>query len=145
MTAYAELAVTSNFNILANGTILRAKYDDFNELVSNVLVSRTGNVPIGAAEKAANLWLSWGALHNVHLDAGLRYVGSRYSDAANTRRLPAYTVTDASIRYDVAPKSSVTLNVRNVFDKLYARNSYSTAQWVLGDPRSFEVTFEQRF
>lgn len=139
------LAVAKTFSILANGTILNARYDDFTELVGSALVSRDGNMPIGVAEKAANLWLSWRPVETLHLDAGLRYVGERYSDAANTRRIPAYTLVDASVRHDLGEKTSITLNLRNVFDKIYVQNSYSTSQWVLGEPRSVAVTFEQRF
>jgi iron complex outermembrane receptor protein len=139
------LAVTKTFSILANGTVLNAEYDDFTELVGTTLVSRNGNMPIGVAEKAANLWLSWAPIKAFHLDGGLRYVGERYSDAANTRRIPAYALVDVSARYDLGKKTSVTVNLRNVLDKIYAQNSYSTSQWVLGEPRSVAVTFEQRF
>ncbi|MFT3964288.1 MAG: TonB-dependent receptor [Sphingobium sp.] len=139
------LAVSKAFSILANGTILKAEYDDFTELVGSSPVSRNGNQPIGVADKAANLWLSWRPIERLHADAGARYVGARYSDAANLQRIPAYVVVDASLRFDVAPKSSVTVNLRNALDKLYAQNSYSTSQWVLGEPRSIAVTFDQRF
>lgn len=139
------LAVTKQLSILANGTILKAKYDDFAELVGTDLVSRDGNMPIGVAEKAANLWLSWGPIDPLHFDAGLRHVGERYSDAANTRRIPSYTLVDASARFDIGKRTSVTLNLRNLFDRLYVQNSYSTSQWVLGEPRSIALTFDQRF
>lgn len=139
------LAVTRSFSILANGTLLKAQYDDFTELVGGAPVTRDGNKPIGVAETAANLWLSWAPIDPLRLDAGLRYIGERYSDAANLRRMPGYTVVDASVRYDLAEKTSVAINLRNAFDRIYVQNSYSSSQWVLGEPRSVSVTLEQRF
>lgn len=138
-------AVSKHFSILANGTVLKAQYDNFVELVGNTRVSRNGNKPTGVAETAANLWLSWGPIEALRLDAGLRYIGERYSDAANTRRMPSYVVVDASGRYNLTENSSIAVNLRNLVDKLYVQNSYSTTQWVLGEPRSVSVTLEQRF
>jgi iron complex outermembrane receptor protein len=138
------LALTNQFSILANGTILNAQYDDFVELVGASPVSRNGNVPTGVAEMAGNLWLSWGPLEALRLDAGVRYVGERYSDAANTRLMPGYVVVDASARYNISENTSVAVNLRNVLDKLYAQQTYSN-QWILGEPRSVAVTLEQRF
>ena len=43
----------------ANAAYLRAQYDDFSEVVDDVLVSRNGNRPANVPERAANVWLSW--------------------------------------------------------------------------------------
>ncbi|MFC4256479.1 TonB-dependent siderophore receptor [Altererythrobacter xixiisoli] len=139
------LAVSSSFSIMANGTLLNAEYDDFNELVSGALVSRDGNVPIGVANKAANLWLSWTPLDALQLDSGVRYVGRRYADAANERRMPGYTVVDASVRYDLTQQASVTLNLRNLLDKTYVMNAYGPLQWVIAEPRTAMLSLDYRF
>jgi len=67
--ATVRVALPAGFAIDANGTILRARYDDF---VSGG-TSYTGNVPNNVPQQAANLWLSWNA-HRLGARAGLRYV-----------------------------------------------------------------------
>jgi iron complex outermembrane receptor protein len=71
----------------------------------------------------ASLWLDYtlrgGTLHGLNLGAGVRYVGRRWDDAANTQSQPGFTLFDASLRYDVDDHLSVALNATNLFDKDY--------------------------
>ncbi|MQA29220.1 MAG: TonB-dependent receptor [Luteitalea sp.] len=79
-------------------------------------------------------------------NTAVRYVGPRYRDAANTALIRPYTVVDATVQRNVFANSIVGVTVRNLTDELYARNLYgSWLQWVLGDPRSVEVSLRVRF
>lgn len=138
--ATVGLALPGGFMIDANGTVLKARYDDF---ISGG-TSYTGNVPNGVPQQAANLWLSWNG-KKIGARAGLRYVGVRYSDDANRFRVPAYAVVDAGLSYAITPRLALDLHLYNLFDKDYALTTYNDEQWILGRPRSIDVSVRARF
>jgi iron complex outermembrane receptor protein len=133
------------FSISLNGTVLDAKYDDFAETVGGVRFQRAGNRPTNIANVSANAFVSWEFLPGWVADGGVGYVGNRFQDAANTRRLPAYTLTDLVLRHAVAEGISAGVRVRNLFDDIYPRATYGASQWVLGDPRTVEFTINAAF
>jgi len=128
----------------ANIALLRARYDDFGELASGVLVSRDGNVPTGVPERMANLWTTWRFAPQWKIGAGARYVGQRPTNAANSRWLPGYTVVDAALTYDYSPALSFMLTVKNLTDREYAVSG-SDATWLLGAPRTVLLTTRATF
>lgn len=131
--------------ITANASVLRARYDDFAESVGGVLFQRAGNRPTNVATRTANLFVSWEPVTNWFIDGGVSHVGKRYQDAANTRVIPAYTVTDIGIRWQFVPQANVGLRIRNLTDETYARATYGATQWVLGDPRTVEASLNVAF
>lgn len=139
--ASLSLPLGETFQLEANGTILDAKYDNF---VSGGTIY-TGNTPPMAPESAANVWLTWSGVERFRVQAGLRYVGSRYSDNANTFKVPSYTVVDASVSYAVTPKVAVDLRFYNLFDEVYAASVYYDEQWILGRPRAFDIAVRAKF
>ena len=72
-------------------------------------VSRAGNVPPDVAERLANVWLSWNFQANWTASTGLRYVGKRYADKANTLTMPAYTTTDLALQWNASRDTTLTL------------------------------------
>ena len=72
-------------------------------------------------------------------------LGREIQDAANTRVVPAYTLTDIGLRWQFIEAASASLRVRNVFDETYARATYGATQWVLGDPRTVEASIHVAF
>jgi iron complex outermembrane receptor protein len=139
--ASVSVDLPQGFGIDANGTVLKARFDDF---VSGTAVY-TGKTPPGVPEKAANLWLRWDAFERFQARFGLRYVGRTYSDNANSFRVPAYTVFDGGISYAVTDNVAVDFRVYNLFDKDYATTTYNDEQWILGRPRSIDVSVRARF
>ena len=75
----------------------------------------------------------------------VRNVGQRYKDNANTSIIPAYTVVDAGVQWDMFRNGSLGFAVRNLTDELYARNIYNATQWIVGDPRTVELSMRLRF
>ena len=132
------------FSINLNGALLDAQYDDFAESVGGVRFQRAGNRPSNVATKSANLFLSWQFLPDWAVDGGVSYVGDRFQDAANAVRLPSYTLTDLGLRWNIADGLSASVRGRNLFDTIYPRSTYGTA-WVLGDPRTVELTINAAF
>lgn len=144
--ASLSLAFASQWRLEANATVLRARFDDFSEVLGGVAVSRNGKVPPNVPERLANVWLSWTFQPDWTAMAGLRYVGRRYADNANTLALPAYTTTDLALRWDMSKDTTITARGYNVFDKAYFTNAYySDTQWLYGPGRRLELTLNHRF
>jgi iron complex outermembrane receptor protein len=84
-------------------------------------------------------------MHGMQVRGDLRYVGRRFSDDANQFRIPAYTVVDLSASFPVTPNLALSARVFNLFDQAYAETYYEDEQWILGRPRSFDVSVRARF
>lgn len=144
--ATLALAFARNWQLDLNTSLLRARYDNFSELVSGSTVSRNGQVPTDVPERMANAWLSWNFQPAWTASAGVRHVGKRFADNANTLKLPAYTTTDMALSWKVSPDTTLTLRGFNVFDKQYFTTAYYTStQWLYGADRRFELTANHRF
>ncbi|MDX3893724.1 TonB-dependent receptor [Pusillimonas sp.] len=146
--ASLALEFARGWTLEANGTILRARYDDFDESAGSPpgAVSRRGNVPPNVAQKLANVWLSWNFRPGWTAMGGVQYVGKRYADNANTLELPSYTSTDLALRWQVDKRTTITARGYNVFDKAYYATAYYTpTQWLYGPGRRFELTLNHRF
>ena len=130
----------------ANIALLKARYDEFSESAGGVTVSRNGNVPTDVPERVANVWVSWKLVPDWTLSGGLRHVGKRYADNANTLKLPAYTTADLALQWKAAKATTLTLRGFNLFDKHYFTTSYYTnTQWFVGEGRRVELTLNHRF
>ncbi|MBK8336581.1 MAG: TonB-dependent siderophore receptor [Sterolibacteriaceae bacterium] len=129
-----------------NGSLLNAKFDNFNESVGGVAVSRAGNLPPDVPEKLANLWATYRLNDGWQLGGGARYVGKRSANNANTVFMDAYTTVDAWVTYRLKP-GELRLAVRNLTDEVYANRSYGTngSQFILGEPRAVELSYSARF
>lgn len=146
LEASVDLALTPTLRVEANAAALRARYDDFNEVVGGNLVSRDGNTPTGVPERMANLWVDWRFLPQWQALAGLRYVGPREVNSANTRQIGSYTVADALIYWNVRRDLRLGLEVGNLFDRDYPLTfSNGGDQWLLGRPRTVMLSADLRF
>lgn len=126
--AAVSIDLPHDVGIDANGSVLDATFDDF---VSGG-TSFNGNTPPDVPETLGNLWLRWNATRALQARTGLRYVGHRYSDNANSFRVPSYTTVDATLTYAVTPRLAVAIHGYNLFDRDYALSTYNNQQWVLG-------------
>ncbi len=132
----------------ANATVLKAEFEDFLEASGSPVgtVSRAGNVPPNVAERLANVWLGWQFLPAWNLAGGLRHVGKRHANNANTLELPGYTTTDLALTWQSGARTRVAARVFNVFDRTFYTTAYYTdTQWLLGADRRVEVSFDHRF
>lgn len=146
LEASVSMELVRGLRLDANGALLRAQYDDFAESVGGQRVSRNGNVPTGVPEHTANAWLTWSFAPQWTTGAGLRYVGKRYANTANTVGVPASTVVDAMLQWRVTRSTALTLRVFNLFDRRYAEVATNGGnQWLLGRPRAAELTANFRF
>jgi iron complex outermembrane receptor protein len=137
LEASLSLTLPAGFAIEANGTVLDANYDDYTGF--------KGNTPRGVPEQAANLGLNWTSKMGLQLRGDLRYVGRRFSDDGNQFRVPAYTVVDLGASYALTSNVALDVRVSNVFDEAYALATYNDEQWILGRPRSVDVSVRAKF
>ena len=146
LEATLDLALTPTLRVEANAAALRARYDDFNEVVGGNLVSRDGNTPAGVPERMANLWVDWRFLPQWQALAGVRYVGPREASTANSRQIGSYTVADALVYWNVRRDLRLGLEIGNLFDRDYPLTfSNGGDQWLLGRPRTVLLSADLRF
>ncbi|MBX9400003.1 TonB-dependent receptor [Lysobacter sp. BMK333-48F3] len=136
-------ALSPRWRIDANAALLDARFDDFSEVVAGRLVSRDGRTPANTPERVFNLWLGFDPIEAWNASLGLRRVGHRYNDNANSSRIDGYTVADAQLSWRARVGSRLTLRARNLGDALYVGSGRSQA--LLGPGREFELEWAQRF
>lgn len=85
-----------------------------------------------------------GALEGLSLAAGVRYNGESYGDSANQFHIPAYTLWDAAIRYDVGHIGGVatllSLNASNLTDKRFVSTCTGASSCYFGTGRTLTAT-----
>ena len=139
----AALTPWQNWRFEGNVTRLQAEFKDLNERVGAAAVSRAGNTPLDVPEVVANLWGHY-RLGAWQASLGLRHVGKRYANNANSLTLDAYTVADASLAWQLNRQTTLRLLGRNLADKVYASRTYNN-QFILGEPRRVELVAEFKF
>ncbi|PWC14611.1 vitamin B12/cobalamin outer membrane transporter [Brenneria roseae subsp. roseae] len=70
------------------------------------------------AKQQAKYQLDW-TLYDVDFDLSYQYVGKRFDNAQNTRRLPSYSTVDFAASYPVTSQLTVRGRIANLFDKEY--------------------------
>lgn len=103
------------FNFVAGYGNNNNKYKKSN---ANVLDKRA----IGTPEHVANVWASYsllsGNLKGLGAGAGVMYVSDAFFNASNTFSMPAYTVVDATIFYNL-PRVRISVKMNNITDAKY--------------------------
>lgn len=86
---------------------------------------------------------------NWHAGGGARYVGERAANTANDFWMSSYTVADAFLRWEspvLGHKTSLQLNVDNLFDKQYYPSSTGSQLMVnVGEPRTARLSASVTF
>lgn len=126
---------------LAEGWNIRGQYtwNDTKVLSGD----NAGNALANAPEHNASLWLNYDfagvtALEGLQLGGGLRYIGERYGDAANSYDLDAVTLVDLQASYALTEDLGLSVNVSNVFDEAYVANCGSFGCYY-GDGRTVQA------
>ncbi|MBK0061937.1 TonB-dependent receptor [Pseudomonas sp. S44] len=145
LEAALELDLGHQWQVSANASVVRAKYDDFDEIVGGIAQDRAGNRPANVPRRTANLWLNKGFGQTVDAGIGLRYVDQRYADTANAYSVPGYTVVDANLGWHILPDVRLGLQLNNLFNRDYVVAAHSGEQWLLGAPRSYFATVDYSF
>ena len=125
--------ITEQWQVIGSYTYLDSEVRD--SLNEDEIGNRLGNVP----KHSASLWTLYKLPQGVEIGGGVRYVSSRYTNVANTRKVGDYWVADATLGYDINPKTTLRVNVFNIFDERYA-DALSGGHFVPGAGRSAVAT-----
>lgn len=104
---------------------------------------RAGNRPENVAKTTANLWGHY-RVGTWQASLGLRHVGKRFGNNANSVTLPAYTVADAALSWQLDPRTTLSLIGRNLANRFYVGSGYGS-QFLVGQGRRFELAAHIRF
>lgn len=90
---------------------------------------------------SGSLWTTIRVAGGLSVGGGVQHVGSSFTNAANTIRIPAYALVDALVEYAVNRHLTLRVNLYNVTDAVYVRNiSNNGGRYNPGNPRSVLVT-----
>jgi iron complex outermembrane receptor protein len=83
----------------------------------------------------------------LEIGGGMRYIGKRPGNTANTLILKDYALFNAYISYELKPGVLVTARGNNLFDKAYAQwaDIYYPSELMLGPPRYWELGLYVKF
>ncbi|MBB3264942.1 iron complex outermembrane receptor protein [Azospirillum sp. OGB3] len=115
---------------------------------------KTGNRVASVPRHAASLWLRQrfedGPTDGLTAGIGLRYVGATYN-ATNSVRVPAYTLVDVSLGYELdrlGPSLDgvgLTLTATNLFDRRYFSPGFYEDSVFVGNRRAVLATLSYRW
>lgn len=98
------------------------------EVLQATGTTAAGNSPVQIPTLTASLGVEYtfsdGALEGLTIGGGIRHLGESWADNANTTRVPAATLLDASIRYN-KDDWGVTLAASNLLDTSYVSSCQS--------------------
>ena len=125
----AEAEVTRNLSLIASYSHIDST------IVRTGLADERGKAPARIPADMASLWVKYafdtGILRGLTLGAGVRYLGTSWGDNANTFRVPAYTLVDALLAYDLGALNrrydgaELQLNAKNIGDVTYTASCAS--------------------
>ncbi|HRN81992.1 MAG TPA: TonB-dependent receptor [Nitrosomonas europaea] len=131
--------ITDNLTIMGGGTLMDISVEKANN------PALEGKKPTNASSRMGKIYaeyaLPW--IEGLSLTGGIYYTGERYADAANTDKMPGYTLYDLGARYmtRMFNKSLVVrLNATNITGKNYWLASDS-----LGVPRMIAFSASMMF
>ncbi|HEY0627993.1 MAG TPA: TonB-dependent siderophore receptor [Sphingomicrobium sp.] len=129
--------ITERWQVIGSYTYLDSEVRDSNTPAE--IGNRLGNVP----KHSGSLWTLYKLPMGIEVGGGVRYVSSRYTNVANTRRVDDYWVADATLGYDINEKMTLRVNAFNLFDERYA-DQIGGGHFVPGAGRSAVATLAFR-
>ncbi|MEZ1314591.1 TonB-dependent siderophore receptor [Pseudomonas fluorescens] len=143
----AAYAYLDNRITKSNSTV---NYAPIADVAVGPAVSTKGTTTYGIPRHTASVWADYtfhdGVAKGFGVGGGARYVGSSWGDAANTLKVPGYTLVDASVHYDIPNINSLKDNLRlavnatNLANKEYVSTCYSYSWCWYGSQRTVQAS-----
>ncbi len=143
----ARASVTNQLDLIGSYTYINAKVTQSNDVDLN-------KVPLWIPRNMASGWVDYtfrdGPLNGLGFAVGERFVGYTYGNPSNSELIPAYTLTDAALHYDLAtwgPELKgyrFSVNATNLFDKVYV-SECTNANCLYGLRRKVLATLRYRW
>ncbi|MGB6102600.1 MAG: TonB-dependent siderophore receptor [Pusillimonas sp.] len=151
LEARGELA--RGLSLIANYSYIANEYTKDNATATRP--SLEGSTPSGIPKHQASVWARYepqgGPLAGVGMAAGARYLGTSYGGSNNAFKVPAATLVDAALDYDLGRANpalkgmTVALNITNLFDKEYVASCNSETWCWYGYQRSIRASLRYRW
>lgn len=150
----AHMQLSDNLKVLGSYTLTDIEYSKtMPSALRGSTLDNKGNSPTQAPRQMASLWADYnfrqGALDGLRLGGGVRYVGYSWADAENTMKVPAYTLFDASVGYDLGKVGlkglDVRLNANNLTNESYIASCASLGYCYMGEERNVAATLSYQF
>jgi catecholate siderophore receptor len=125
--------LTERWSVIASYSYIDSEIRESNDPAE--LGNRLRNVP----DHSGSLWSVYTLPFGLEVGGGARYVGTRYTNELNTRRIGDYWVADATLAYQFMAGTTVRLNAFNLFDKRYV-DQVGGGHFVPGAGRSVIAT-----
>jgi iron complex outermembrane receptor protein len=133
--------LTSNWTVSANAAYTDSVYTGFTDPSTGN--SYTDVQPANIPRWTGNLWTSVRHVADLPLEigGGVRYIGNRPGNTANTLILDKYALVNGYASYEVKPGILVSARVNNLLNKEYAQwaDIYYPSEIMLGQPRYWEL------
>lgn len=131
------------------GLVAKAAYSYNDSEITKDNDGNQGNTPDGVAEHTASLWadytLQTGALKGFGFNGGVRYLGEQYGNKSNTFQVPATTLFDAGIHYEL-DGYLFALNATNLTDERWVAScAGSDTTCYYGQGRTVLATVKYRW
>ncbi len=102
-------------------------------------------MPEGIPQNLLSGWLTYDLplqeVSGLQLGGGVRYLGSSWGDDENTFKVPAVTLFDAAVHYDLGKRwptlkgVSLSVTASNIFDKTYISSCLGSTFCTFGEGR----------
>jgi iron complex outermembrane recepter protein len=136
-----SLKLTRTWTVSANAAYTDSVYTGFTDPSTGS--SYTDVQPANIPRWTANAWTSVRNIASLPLEigGGVRYIGNRPGNTANTLILEHYALFNGYASYEVKQGFLVTARVNNLFNKTYAQwaDIYYPSELMLGQPRYWEL------
>lgn len=113
--------MSDNLALYVNGALTRTEYKDFAS-AQCANGDCAGNNFLFAPEETASVGFDYAHPNGLFVSAAANYVGSSYSDIANTREMSAFTLVNVNAGYEM-DNLKFEAYVRNLTDKTYDINN----------------------
>lgn len=110
------------------------------------VASEVGKTPAQIPQNMASLWATYafdaGQLKGLTLGGGVRYIGESWGDDENTFEVPAYTLFDAMVKYDLGVLDTrlrgavLQVNAKNIADNVYVASCANAYACFYGEGRT---------
>ncbi|HWV15744.1 MAG TPA: TonB-dependent siderophore receptor, partial [Cellvibrio sp.] len=109
-----------------------------------------GNTLPNAPKLSGSLWSTYsflsGPLSGWEVGGGVFASGEREGSLDNSFSAPGYATADLLVRYKFSPGTSLSLNVKNLFDKYYIESTGGRLTWIdPGAPRTITAKIDWEF
>lgn len=141
---------------LSEGLNVIVAYSYMANVVTKANDGTEGKTPVFMPKNKASLWLDYlfgksSSLPGIQLGGGVRFVGTTYGDAANSFKVPSYTLFDAAVSYDFGAMSQklegvkLLVNATNLADTKYVPGCVNSLFCTYGERRKILATLRYQW